>query len=313
LAAKKKRKATKRKRGSGRAWSIPRLPAPVRGLLIAGTIVALLLVLVGIGLSRIRAYVGSRPGHRVRLDRVRVLERPSWVSDDELEELLEGASISGSAGFYDPDLARRLRDAWGRTPLAASLPRVAREHPNRVRLSLSIRRPVVGVKDWEDEERPIVLLDREAVRWPGRFPERVPARFGARIPIIKAYDLREFSPTPPAGHAWRDERVLQGLAVALDLRRELGDDLARRLRIRVINVENVGKEGPGVSEVVLETEDGMKVEWGRSSGSPRAERDPPVRTKIESLRRAFREPARLPGMRIKVQFGEDPILAPEPG
>jgi hypothetical protein len=306
VARRKGRKTSRKPRGSGPPITVP--PAVRRGAILLA-IVVLLLVLVGLGLKRIRQYVSSRPEHRVDLAAVRVVERPPWLTDEDVAALTRSAALTGTAGFFDADLPDRVRDAWNRSPVVAGAPRVARLHPNRLVVDVPVRRPVVAVRDFGDASLPLVLLDRAAVVWPERFAQPVPERFGPLL-VIECYDQDALSVTPAPGYAWRDRRILEGLAVAIDLRLGLDEALAERLRLRTIDVTNVGVERAGVSEIVLATEDGIHVEWGRSSASPRAGRELAVEEKIENLRQAFRDPAAVDGHVVKVQF-ERPVLAPE--
>ena len=82
-------------------------------------------ILIGLGLDRVRRYVDSRPGYRVHLDRIQVLEKPSWLSDEDLASLRASAALDGSRGFFDPDLPEDVRDAWGRSPLLCGAPAVS--------------------------------------------------------------------------------------------------------------------------------------------------------------------------------------------
>ena len=292
------------KRKAGPSASVP--PFARRGLIVL-TIVVLLLVLVGLGLTRLRAYVNSRPEYTVHLDRVQVLKQPSWLSDDEWESLRRDAKPEGARGLYDGALVDDLRAAWGRSPMVAGTPTILRRHPNRVSIDLVVRRPVVAIKDFGDADAPCVLVDREAVVWPGRFEESIPARFGPML-VVKCYPPATFGRTPKPGHAWRDERVLHGLAVAMQLREGLGETLTRKLRLRTIVVTHVGTDEPDRSEIVLETADDVKIEWGRSPVSPRAARELPLETKLANLRQVYLNPDELHGKTVRIRF-DPPTIA----
>jgi len=247
----------------------------------------------------VRHFVDGRPGFRVQLDRVTVLERPEWLADSDLEALRKAAGLDGSRGYFDPELPEAVREAWGRSPLLAAAPRVSRIHPNRVRVSLTVRRPVAAVHDFGAAARPLVLVDREGVRWPGRFHE-VPERFG-ELPVITGLDPARR--TPAAGsNAWGDSRVTHGVAVAVDLARNVPEDLAGRLDIRRIDVSGVGRDEPMRPEISLETGGGVVIEWGRSSISSHARRELPLARKIAHLAEACRSPGLDRVSVLRVQY-----------
>jgi len=295
--AKKTRRTTAKKkpaRSSG-----PEIPVGVRRALIVFTIVVLTAVLIGLGLERVRRYVNDRPGYRVDLNRVTVLEKPRWLSDADVRAMSAAAGLTGSRGFFEPDLEQEVRESWSRSPILSRTPDVARIHPNRVALTLRVRRPVAVVYDYANAAEPLILVDREGVRWPGRFGE-VPVRFG-KLPVITGVDptLR----TPRAGsNAWGDVRVRHGVAVAVDLLRGLPARLAAELEIGGISISNVGTTEPQKPEIVLEIRDGIAVEWGRSSASEHAGREIPVETKIAHLDEACRSPGLERVKILRVQY-----------
>jgi hypothetical protein len=297
----KKRKPSGRKRTTGRQW----LPVPARRGLILVTIVALGVVLVALAMQRVRAYVSAGPRHRVHPDRVRVIEKPSWLSDADIEAMIRVADLREDFGYYDEGMAETFRAAWSRSGRVSSEGSVdvSLIHPNRVGLSIPIRRPVAAVHDFSDAEHPLVLVDRRCACWPVRFAVNDPdlARFGDSLPVI--WGVGVAVKTPPAGsNAWGDERVRHGVAVAVDLRRGMDATLASRAKIRKIHVSHVDNREPHRSEIVLESEGGLMIEWGRSSASDLASGEVSVAKKIANLRLVFRSPDRGRGSVVKVQF-----------
>lgn len=107
----------------------------------------------------------AQPGPTVQLDRVGFAVRPDWLTEPMLLSVAESVQpwLGHEVGILDEPSCRRLRDglqtvAWVREV------RVERVFPERFRLHMSLRRPLLAVHDADD--KPLCLVDVDAVQMP---------------------------------------------------------------------------------------------------------------------------------------------------
>jgi hypothetical protein len=112
-----------------------------------------------------RLHLGGAAGPLVDLDHVAFAGQPEWLDRPLL--LAVSASLSpllqDQVALHDDVAARQLRDALAATPWVREVG-VERLLPDRLRLRLELRRPVLAVRSADGE--PICLVDRDAVVLP---------------------------------------------------------------------------------------------------------------------------------------------------
>ena len=88
----------------------------------------------------------AQPGPMVILDRVGFTARPDWLDGEMLVSVAESVSpwLSDEVGLLDEETSRRMRDGLMTTPWVHDV-RIERVFPDRFRLHLSLRRPIVAV------------------------------------------------------------------------------------------------------------------------------------------------------------------------
>ena len=235
---------------------------------------------------------GSQPGPTVALDRVGFVERPDWLTDEMLLSVAETVSpwLSDEVGILDEATSLRLRDGLLSTPWARSV-RIERVFPDRFRLNLELRRPVMAVHAGDDE--PLCLVDAAGFMLPWSDSE---------LPVVRLY-RDGGSPTMAVsyGERARARRVLAAAQVVEEWRREVAPlvrDCPRLVEVDATNLGErwiVGVQYPEI-RVVLARDDGELVSfaYGRPPDSPLPR--VPARTKALVLDNIVRERPGLAGL-----------------
>jgi hypothetical protein len=255
----------------------------------------LAVVLAWRGIEHLNARSAAHPAFVVDPWHCLVRSAPSWLSPDDLESIRRDSGLLAERhSLFSPGLPERYarayeRSAWVRRAVIALL-----RYPNRLEVHLEIREPVAAVRT----EAGLVLIDEEGVRLPG-VRQSLP---GGGRPIRRIVGVESAPPEP--GRVWRGA-AREGAVVARTLL-DLPLDLAREVPVVEIDVGNArGRVDPARSEILLVTECGTVIEWGRSHASPRAALEPRAQMKFEKLRKALQVYPRLAGLsRLKLQFDD---------
>lgn len=231
----------------------------------------------------------SRPGPRVALDRVGFAERPDWLDQPLLVAVAEAVSpwLSDEVGILDEATARRVRDGLETVPWVCEAS-IERLFPDRFRVQLALRRPVLAVRSGDDD--PLCLVDKDGVVLPW---------VDTPLPVLRLY--REGgSPTMSIvpGEASAEARVRVAAAIACEWRDELAPLVDGCPALDEIDATNLGERwirGPEYPEVrvTLVRHDGAPVVFGYGrpvdSPMPRV----PVRSKAHVLQQIL---GRHPGL-----------------
>lgn len=154
----------------------------------------------------------SRYGERISVQpdfllvpaQVTVRGVPAWVKTDVVAEVLRDASLDHGLPIDDPEIERKLANAFDAHPWVRRVVRVAVRHPAAAEVDLECREPVAMVR-WKGG---LVGVDAEGVVLPtADFAPEAAAEF-PRITGV------ESSPQSAAGIAWGDAEVEEGAALA---------------------------------------------------------------------------------------------------
>ena len=225
---------------------------------------------------------------KVALDRVGFGERPDWLTRPMLVAVSAACSpwLSDEIGILDESAARKLRDGLMSVSWVRDV-RVERAFPDRFRLHLSLRRPVLAVRSADDE--PLCLVDRDAVMLPW---------IDCELPAVHLYreggqpDMQVL-----VGGTAEDERVRAAVGIACEWRDRFAPLVGGCPRLLEVDATNLGERwirGPDYPEVrvTLARGDGQSVVFGygrpTTSPLPRV----PITTKAEVLQKVLdRHPA----------------------
>ena len=200
-------------------------------------------------------------------------------------------------GLFDEGISKRLRDFLSRQPWvlrvrSLEIDAAARTHPGEVRFAVELRTPVAVVRQRQE----LYLTDGEGVLLGGPVPEVRAREFG--LAVIESPGL-SFTPPVRWGTRWPDPEVAEAAAVARLLSRHRIQDLP----VRIIGIET-HRGDPRGAEIVLLTDDGRRIEWGRSPAAVglRLRKD---REKVRALEEvlADRDMVRFPYWILSLQFG----------
>lgn len=222
-----------------------------KALLIVALIAAGTAGILWAGVIYLPNYVRGLERYQVYRDTLLPETFPSWVTPEIKAELMVLPGVPEKFSILDPGICQTVAQAYHQNPWVGEVLRVEKRFPNRVRVELKLRRPIVGVKVGKF----YYLTDSEGYRlsaplatWP------VP---GVVIPLVIAPDVKI---TPERGRPWYDYGVLSGVAVQTYLERT-----PLQTRITVIDLKNLaGKRDPRESEILLWTEQNTCIYWGRS-------------------------------------------------
>lgn len=231
-------------------------------------------------------------GPKVELDHVGFRELPSWMDRALLTEISAALSpwLSDAVGILDEPTSRKLRDGLATVPWVEEVA-VERLFPDRFRLHVGLRRPVIAVRSADDE--PLCLVDRGAVMLPW---------VDTTLPVLRLYREGGRAALAPApGEVAADARVRCAAAVACEWRDELAPLVANCPPLLEVDASNLGERwlvGPEYPElrVVLRRGDGARVvfAYGRPVDTllPRVA----VRTKASVLDKVLQKHPGLDGL-----------------
>lgn len=250
-----------------------------------GSLVFFLLVLaaqLGIWWGR------GEPLFRVDASHLESAQLPAWAPPlwkAEIEKALRGGE---TASIFDAPLLETTKANIASIPFVERIDLVARRFPRSVAAKIEVRRPIALVRRAGKQyavDRAGVLLPGNAADPKGGFPFSLPVLVG-----------KPFAKLPAAcGQVWAEDDVSEGITTALELDALL--DLNPGFHVTTIDLSNLGgRVSPLESEIVLQTDTGVRILWGRSSRrKPYGELAP--QAKIGNLQRALEEFPGLKGVR----------------
>jgi hypothetical protein len=215
----------------------------------------------------------------VALDHVGFASRPDWVDQPLLLAMATeiGPWLQDEVPILDEVASRKLIAGLRTTPWVrdASLERV---FPDRFRLRLELRRPVLGVRSGDGE--PLCLVDRHGVAMPW---------VDTPLPVTRLH--REGGASTMAfqfGQVVEEGRVRAAAAVAVEWRDELAPLVPACPRLLEVDATNLGERwlrGRGHPEirVALERNDGAGVTFAYDHPVDSVLSRVPVRTKATVL------------------------------
>jgi hypothetical protein len=202
----------------------------------------------------------------VQLDRVGVRAKPDWLQGPLLLAVSKdlAPALQDQIAILDEPAARDLQARLQLSPWVRGAV-LAREFPDRFRVDLELRRPVLAVRTAGGE--PLCLVDRDGTALPW---------FETDLPTVRLHreggaPTLRFEP----GRRVDEPRVVAAAAIAVEWRDELAPRVSGCPRLLEVDTTNLGESwmrGRGYPEVrvILARSDGHAVVfcYGRPVGSP---------------------------------------------
>lgn len=228
----------------------------------------------------------------VALDRVAFGERPAWMDQKLLLAVSHALSpwLVDDVPILDDHGQRRLRDGLASVPWVAEVG-IQRLFPDRLRLQVALRRPVLGVRTADGE--PLCLVDRDGVELPW---------VDTPLPVVFLHREGGNATMPVTlGTRCSERRVVAAAAIALEWRDQLAPLVPGCPALLEVDTTNLGERwlrGPSYPEVrvKLARRDGAGVvfAYDRPVDSPLSRL--PVATKAEVLRNILQRHVGLDGL-----------------
>jgi len=254
--------AKRRTKGAGTGWNSEtrrRFATP------AAKLAASVVVLLSVGLIAAHLAGIARLDRRFLVFPASILDenRPSWLPEEVLGALRADLQRIEPISIFAKDFGSRMsRSLLSASPWIDSVLAVERVFPNRARVELELRRPVISI----DRGPYRFLLDREAIclhredrASPGLFRRPV-------LPVVGARPGTE----PRLGQRFEDPEVVAAIQVAEELKSLDERQSGTLWRIRPVALEvrrSIQGAVAAPGEVHLRTANGVLVEWGRAQES----------------------------------------------
>ena len=254
-----------------------------------------------VGAARAWGFVAGQPEFRLARPTLTFGRCPDYVRAEAMTRHLAQHLPGGS--IFDNDLWRTVEHDLRGSPWVLEVLKVRRLLPNRVQLELRFRAPAALVRAGSQ----VFTVDRDGFVLPEDLYRRPPKWEGKRLPVILAPEGTDDASAghPPLGSRWRWPAVAVGARLSAFL---FDEGLFEELEVRSIDVRRVGRAG-AEAQIVLDTESGVIVEWGRSDAYADIEslrRWQPAITdadKLEMLRTTLKEHPGLEGLaRVDLPF-----------
>lgn len=182
-----------------------------------------------------------------------VFNLPDWVSEKGQYEINNLLLLDDNQTIFDKNLTENIAKSYKDNPLLKDVVSVTKKFPNKIKVALSLRKPVAVVKCKGN----LFLVDDEGVKLPAKYYDW-PKKGDNCVHI----SIDKFEDFPKGGNQWKDRRILAGIDLLKFLK---NNNAIALLDIREIDVSNVGKRYSNrKSDIVIWTKNGIKIKWGCS-------------------------------------------------
>ena len=235
------------------------------------TLIGLILVLAGfsglgaLGWHLVGEQIRNRQEYRLTADNVIVSQKPDWITDQFVEDVLRTSGLNRSGSLLDKTLPQKLAEAFFAHPWVEQVEQVKLRHPSGADVKLVYRAPIALVEVIQPGmQRSIIPVDRNGVVLPTDFLTRSESEQNKPLLTIQGV---QSSPLGSVGAPWGDPLVQSAAQLAGTL-----DDIARPLKLASI-IPATEEFANGVRIVCrLQTASGAMFHWGGFTlGDPKLE------------------------------------------
>jgi len=241
----------------------------LRGITARGILVVVALSLFALLCHQGSQYAEDLPYFTVDPAFIHFTQRPSWISDEIENDILDVPCLSRSFSIHEPGITARIAAAIGASPWVRKVHAVTKQFPNGLDIEIELRKPVAYV----DYRGTFHAVDRTGVRVPGTFRKLDDTPW--RLPCILVADREP----PDFGQEWQGDLVRCAADVADELL-VAGDDLP--VQVAAIDVRSHWVRGKPQRNVTLYTLNGPRILWG-SPPDLRLHGEPSTQERIDNL------------------------------
>lgn len=225
----------------------------------------------------VREHVLDSEQYRLTLDNVAITPLPEWIRSDVKAEVIRDAEAGGELSVLDDDLTKRMHQAFAAHPWVAKVVRVAKLPPARLEAELVYRKPVCMVQVADG----LFPIDIGGVLLPtADFSPHEAARY-------PRFSNAPLSVEPPAGSAWREQRIFAAAQLAAALG-EVWEELDLE------QFEPLAESGASAFDFQILTIKGTRVLWGPAPADDEASQAL-AKAKVAKLKQYFAERGTLEG------------------
>ncbi|MBI2191727.1 MAG: hypothetical protein HYU36_07070 [Planctomycetes bacterium] len=233
------------------------------------------------------------PRFQVQASHLVIENRPGWLHAEAEQGINQKAFRSASYSIFDPDLTRRIHEAYEGDPWVLRVEGVSKHFPNQVKVRLILRQPLGRVHHGTQQ----YVLDRA-----GRVLDIVPDHASAFYGTLA--ELRGIESSPPGrGEFWQSDDVKSAIEVLDALS---GHGLLVSLGVLGVDVGNLeGRADPTETEILLTCPGDVRILWGRPIGRYG---EIPVEEKLVKIETLMRESGAEQGVDWNVRFANGGII-----
>jgi len=245
-------------------------------------LVVLVVGIVWFLLREVDTYAARVDEFRVNLATLTLSNPPEWVDEQIERQIMHLEGLPESVSLVDEDVAMRVFTSFQVNPWIKTVHYVRKDYPNSLEISMDVRTPVAFVKCGDY----FYLSDSEGVRLPGRWSSWPDARF-PHLPFVYDSNYDAAPQLVEPGERWREKSTRAGLAVGRELSNAGIKDYDKYVRIMAIDVGGFYSSRRDKCEIVLYTNKGVRINFGREPGCD----DPgvlPARQRIDNILLAAR-------------------------
>jgi hypothetical protein len=253
-------------------------------------------------------YVDRRLAFPTRPPKIVLKDRPVWMSDFLADQIIQAAAPIGLHSAFDRQLLEDTAMALQSNPWVRHVNMVRRIYDqgpgDEIEIDCDYRAPIALVK-WGEY---YWLVDGESIKLPEQYTEdelpKIMIGMDGKINVRIILGV-EHAP-PESGEKW----VGEDLSGGLDLARLLaGRDFADQ--VRAIDVSNInGRKDDREAQLVLTTQFGTQIRWGRPPSASDGFVEAPASTKLNALESIYHQDNRVDADQPWIDVRFDRVTCP---
>lgn len=203
--------------------------------------------------NRIADAIQEDARYRLCVEAIEITQPPPWIRAEIAAEVFVKTSLVERPFALDPDLPRKMGEAFAAHPWVAEVKRVRIVAGPRMSVELAYRKPVAMVDLALASKSVLFPVDGGGISLPET--DFTPAE---KTQYLRIVGIERPDGPPPPGERWTDPRVLEAAHIA-----RLFETAAKKLDLdRIVPY----RRNPGEYEYILCTRQGTCIEWGFPPG-----------------------------------------------